>query len=522
MTLFSLQHNPHLDKSSLKNPPVKDVVTAEKSYNDEQINSNEIMPSFGVIVNDHYDLIVIGSGPAGEKGAAQAAYFGKKVALIERAPYLGGAGINTGTVPSKTLRETALYFSGLLQRGLYGIDYVLKDNLTVADFMHREKAVVNREREIIQRNLDRHKIEVFWGEASFTDAHTIKVHSPAGTDIQLQADFILIATGSSPFHPPDVPFDNQLIFDSDEILRMEFIPKTLVVVGGGVIGCEYASVFATLGVQVTLIDSHATILPFVDQEIVLRLLAQLEKLNVRLLFSQQVNKIEERDNHVHLTLQSGEELVVDGALYASGRQGNVAGLGLEALGIKVEKRGLIVVNEKYQTTVPHIYAAGDVIGFPALASTSMEQARVAMAHAFNLSYKEHVSSVLPLAVYTVPEIALVGLTEEACKEKNIPYLVGRTYSENNARGQIIGDNGMLKLIFSPEDKKLLGAHHIGELASELVHIGSQVISANGTIDEFIQSVYNYPTLSDMYKYAAYDGLGNLEKWQAQAQPAKTS
>ncbi|MBA3874910.1 MAG: Si-specific NAD(P)(+) transhydrogenase [Anaerolineae bacterium] len=469
-------------------------------------------------MNEHYDLIVIGSGPAGEKGAAQAAYFGKKVALIERAPYLGGAGINTGTVPSKTLRETALYFSGLLQRGLYGLDYSIKDNMTIADFMHREKAVVNREHEIIQNNLDRHKIDVFWGEASLKDTHTVQVHATNGTDTTLQADIILIATGSSPFHPPDVPFNGQLIFDSDEILRMEFIPKTLAIVGGGVIGCEYASVFATLGVQVTLIDSHDQILPFVDQEIVARLIAQLTKLNVRLLLLQQVNKTEERDNQVHLTLQSGEELVVEGALYASGRQGNVSSLGLEALGIEVSKRGLIVVNEKYQTTLTNVYAAGDVIGFPALASTSMEQARVAMAHAFNLSYKDHVSAVLPLAVYTVPEIALVGLTEEACKQKNIPYVVGRTYSENNARGQIIGDNGMLKLILSPDDKKLLGAHHIGELASELVHIASQVIAANGTIDVFIQSVYNYPTLSEMYKYAAYDALGNIEKWNRDHAP----
>jgi NAD(P) transhydrogenase len=462
-------------------------------------------------VTTHYDLIVIGSGPGGEKGAAQAAYFGKKVALIERTPYLGGAGINTGTVPSKTLRETALYFSGLLQRGLYGIDYSLKDHMTIADFMHREKAVVNREHEIIQHNLDRHKIEVFWGEGSLKDAHTVNVHMTDGNDIELEADVILIATGSSPFHPPDVPFDGHLIFDSDTILRMESIPKTLAVVGGGVIGCEYASVFAALGVQVILIEGHERILPFVDQEIVNRLIGQLNRLNVRMLLQQKVTQIEEHDNHVHLTLQSGEEIVVDGTLYASGRQGNVSGLGLEALGIEMGKRGLIIVNEKFQTTLPTIYAAGDVIGFPALASTSMEQARVAMAHAFNLQYKQRMSSVLPLAVYTVPEIAMVGLTEEACKEKNIPYLVGRTYSENNARGQIIGDNGMLKLIFSPDDKKLLGAHHIGEMASELVHIGAEVLRDNGTIDVFIESVYNYPTLSEMYKYAAYDGLGNLEK-----------
>jgi NAD(P) transhydrogenase len=469
------------------------------------------MNDFGVNVTTHYDLIVIGSGPGGEKGAAQAAYFGKKVALVERTPYLGGAGINTGTVPSKTLRETALYFSGLLQRGLYGIDYSLKDHMTIADFMHREKAVVNREHEIIQQNLDRHKIEVFWGEGSLKDANTVNVHMTDGKDIELQADVILIATGSSPFHPPDVPFDGELIFDSDTILRMEFIPKTLAVVGGGVIGCEYASVFAALGVQVTLIEGHEQILPFVDQEIVSRLINQLNKLNVRLLLQQKVDKTEERDNHVHLTLQSGEELVVEGALYASGRQANVSGLGLEALGIELGKRGLIIVNEKFQTTLPNVYAAGDVIGFPALASTSMEQARVAMAHAFNLTYKQRMSSVLPLAVYTIPEIAMVGVTEETCKQQNTPYLVGRTYSENNARGQIIGDNGMLKLIFSPDDKKLLGVHLIGEMASELVHIGAEVLRDNGTIDVFIESVYNYPTLSEMYKYAAYDGLGNLER-----------
>ena len=469
----------------------------------------------------HYDLIVIGSGPGGEKGAAQAAYFSKKVAIIERTPYLGGAGINTGTIPSKTLRETALYFSGLLQRGLYGIDYSLKDHMTVADFMHREKAVVNREHEIIQRNLDRHKIEVFWGEGSLKDAHTVNVHTADGTDVELEADIILIATGSSPFHPPDIPFDGQLIFDSDTILRMEFIPKTLAVVGGGVIGCEYASVFATLGVQVTLIEGRDQILPFVDQEIVARLIDQLKKLNVKILLQEKVNKTEERDHHVHLTLQSGEEIVVEGALYASGRQGNVAELGLEALGIEMGKRGLVIVNEKFQTTIPHIYAAGDVIGFPALASTSMEQARVAMSHAFNLSYKQQMSPVVPLAVYTVPEIALVGLTEEACKQQNIPYLVGRTYSENNARGQIIGDNGMLKLIFSPTDKKLLGVHLIGEMASELVHVGSEVLRDEGTIDVFIEAVYNYPTLSEMYKYAAYDGLGNLEKLQRNNQAIAT-
>jgi NAD(P) transhydrogenase len=460
----------------------------------------------------HYDLVVIGSGPAGEKGAAQAAYFGKKVALVERAPYLGGAGINTGTVPSKTLRETALYFSGLLQRGLYGIDYSLKGNMTVADFMHRERVVVDKERDIIARNLDRHDVDVYWGDGMIKDAHTVHVASRDGKGIDLETDFILIATGSSPYHPPDVPFDGRLTFDSDSILRMPFIPKTMAVIGGGVIGSEYASVFATLGVQVTLIESHDRILNFVDQEIVERLMKGMEMLGVRFVFNDPIANTYKNDHYVRLTLQSGEEILVDSALFASGRRGNVNGLGLEALGIELNKRGLIVVNEKYQTNVPNIYAAGDVIGFPSLASASMEQARIGMVHAFDLHYKEQMSPVLPLAVYTVPEISMVGLSEEDCREKNIPYLVGRTYSENNARGQIIGDTGMLKLIFSPIDKKLLGVHHIGESASELIHIGAQVLMLNGTIDAFIHAVYNYPTLADMYKYAAYDGLGNWERW----------
>ncbi len=461
----------------------------------------------------HYDLVVIGSGPAGEKGAAQAAYFGKKVALVERGPYLGGAGINTGTVPSKTLRETALYFSGLRQRGLFGIDYSLKDNLTVADFMHREKVVVEREREIIQNNLDRHKIEVFWGEGCLQDAHTVRVHTREGQDIDLETDIILIATGSSPHHPADIPFDGQLVLDSDTILRMNFIPKTMTVVGGGVVGCEYASVFATLGVQVTMVERGDRILPFVDQEIAARLMMKLEGLGLRFRLNEKVLKTEKTDNDVHLSLDGGEQLVCDCVLFAAGRQSNIEGLGLEALGIELGQRGLIIVNERYQTNVPNIYAAGDVIGFPALASTSMDQARVAMVHAFNLHYKERIALVLPLAVYTVPEIAMVGLSEEACKEKNVPYLVGRAYSENNPRGQIIGDTGMLKLILSPTDKKLLGAHHIGELSSELVHIGAQVMADGGTIDAFIQDVFNYPTLSDMYKYAAYDGLGAWQRWQ---------
>ena len=460
-----------------------------------------------------YDLIVIGSGPAGEKGAAQAAYFGKRVAIIERAEHVGGAGINTGTVPSKTLRETALYFSGLRQRGLYGIDYSLKDDLSVRDFMHREHVVVEKERHIIERNIHRHDIDLIHGTASLIDAHTVKVDSSKG-EVLLTAEFILIATGSSPYHPPEIPFDGDLIYDSDSILHMNRIPKTMAVVGGGVIGTEYASIFTALGVDVTLIEPKERILPFIDSEIIERLRYQLSLIGLHFALGDKMTEISCHEHHVHLTLEKAGEMEFDIALIASGRQSNVEGLGLEQVGVEMGKRGLVIVNDKYQTSVPNIYAAGDVIGFPALASTSMEQARVAMVDAFDLVYKERMSPVLPLAVYTIPEMSSVGLTEDECESKTIPCLVGRAFYENNARGQIIGDmSGMIKLVFSPTDKKLLGAHMIGEQASELIHIASHVMMANGSIDVFIDAVYNFPTLADAYKYAAYDGLGNLEKWK---------
>jgi NAD(P) transhydrogenase len=466
-----------------------------------------------------YDLIVIGSGPAGEKGAAQAAYFGKRVALVERAPHVGGAGINTGTVPSKTLRETALYFSGLRQRGLYGIDYSLKEDLNISDFMYRERLVVEKEWGIIQRNLERHNITTYWGNASLKDEHTVHIKLNDGSERDLTTNIVLIATGSSPFRPPDVPFDHQHIYDSDSILHMHRIPRSMAIIGGGVIGSEYAGIFTALGVEVTLVDTRDRLLPFVDAEIADRLKTRLERLGLRFIFNTRVDKTELAPNGVRITLNSGEVLTPETALFAAGRQSNVEGLGLESLNVKLGQRGLIVVNEKYQTSIPNIYAAGDVIGFPALASTSMEQARVAMVHAFDLRYKERLSLVIPLAVYTIPEISMAGLSEDECKQKNIPYLTGRAFYSNNPRGQIIGDeDGMLKLVFSPSDKKLLGAHLIGEMASELVHLAAHVLADGGSIDTFIDAVYNYPTLSDSYKYAAYDGLGKYEEWVKQQPP----
>jgi NAD(P) transhydrogenase len=470
---------------------------------------------------DHYDLIVIGSGPAGEKGAAQAAYFNKRVALVERNPEIGGAGINTGTVPSKTLREAALYFSGLRQRGLYGIDYSLKENLSVKDFMHREQLVVMNEHAILWNNLQRHNITLIHGEAALKDAHTVQVTRP-DCDMEISGDFILIATGSSPWHPPDIPFDGKLIFDSDSILHMQRIPKTMAVLGGGVIGTEYASIFTALGVQVTLIDPKERILPFVDQEISLRLRDQLMSLGLKFSLDCRVTAIEPRGDHVRLTLDNGTSTEVDIILVTMGRQSNVRGLCLEQLGVQLGSRDVIPVNDKYQTSVHNIYAAGDVIGFPALASTSMDQARVAVSHAFNFNSKEEMSPVLPLAIYAIPEISTVGLTEDECLHKQIPYLVGRGFYARNPRGQIIGDmSGMIKLVFSPADKKVLGAHIIGEQASELIHIAAHVMLVEGTIDTFIQAVYNYPTLSDLYKYAAYDGLGVWERWKLE-HPVKLS
>ena len=463
-------------------------------------------------MTEHYDLIVIGAGPAGEKGASKAAQYGKRVALIERAQYLGGTGINTGTVPSKTLRESALYFSGLQQRGLYGIDYSLKENLTVKDFMYRERTVVNKERSMIEQSVRRKNISVIHGQGSLKDAHTVVAKFDQG-ELEISGEIILIATGSSPHHPPEIPFDGQLIFDSDTILHMNRIPKTMAVVGGGVIGTEYASIFIALGIQVTLIEPRGRIVSFVDSEIGDRLTTQLKKLGLEFLFNDRMTEIKPQSDHVQVVLGKGEEREFEVALVAAGRQSNVQGLGLEQVGVNLGERGLILVDETFRTNISNIYAVGDVIGFPALASTSMEQARVAVVQAFDLKYKEKLAPFVPLAIYSIPEISTIGLSEDDCKAKNIPYLLGRAYYEENARGQIIGDmSGMIKLVFSPADKKLLGAHIIGEQASELIHIASHVMLKGDPIDAFIDAVYNYPTLSDSYQYAAYDGLANYDKW----------
>jgi NAD(P) transhydrogenase len=461
---------------------------------------------------DSWDLIVIGSGPAGEKAAAQAAYFGKRVALIESAAQLGGAGVNTGTIPSKTLRETALYFSGLRQRGLYGIDYSIKKDITVPDFMYRKEGVVQHLRGLIEANLERHKIARIRGRAAFEDPHTVRVTGPGEPDQLMRAPFFLVATGSYPNWPDQTPRDPTRLYDSDSILEMDEIPRSLAVIGAGVIGCEYATMFRAMGIEVTLVGGQDRLLPFLDYEIGERLRMQVELLGLHVVLKESVEEVLLTHPQVILRLKGGDEVVVDRVLFATGRMGATQGLRLDKAGLVAGPRGHLKVNEHYQTAVPHIYAAGDVIGFPALASTSMEQGRVAVCHAFDLQYKRQVSTLLPMAVYTIPEIAGIGETEESCQEKKIPYCVGRASYEQNARGQITGDlSGLVKLVFSATDRRLLGVHIMGEMASELVHVGQGCLYFGGTIDYFIQAVFNYPTLAEAYKYAAYDGLGNLAR-----------
>jgi NAD(P) transhydrogenase len=457
-----------------------------------------------------YDLVVIGSGPAGEKAAAQAAYFGKRVALVESAAEPGGACVNTGTIPSKILRESALYFSGLKQRGLYGVDYSLREGLTVKDFTHRKDVIVDLERQKVRKNLTAHHVDTFAGSGAFQDPHTVVVASPSGSPVSLHGEFILIATGSRPHRPAEIPFDDKFVFDSDSILKMDRIPQSLAVVGGGVIGCEYASIFTALGVKVSLIDGRDRVLPFLDAELSALLRERLTGLGVHFLLEERVAKTALMANGVCLELKSGKIIEPEAVLFAAGRRGAVDGLGLEKVGLGLNQRGYLDVNQSYQTPVPSIYAVGDVIGFPALASTSMEQGRVAVCHAFGFDYKKRVASELPMGVYTIPEISAMGETEQSCKEKKIEYEVGRARYANNARGAMAGDTtGLLKLVFRRNDRKLLGVHIIGESATELIHTGMMVLEFGGALDAFIEFVFNFPTLSEMYKYAAYDGLGNL-------------
>jgi len=467
-----------------------------------------------------YDLIVIGSGPAGEKGALTAAFFGKTVALVEKSPLVGGAVANTGTLPSKTLRETALALSGFRARELHGVDLSLGRTATIADFMHHEKNVAANERARIHQYLDRLSVTLIHGKASFVDVHTLRVTGPAG-ERMLHGGTILVATGSSPFRPPEFAFADDRICDSDEILHLARLPRTMVIVGAGVIGSEYACTFAALGTKVHLVDGRDRLLPVLDAEVSAALNQAMEGLGIVFHWSERVTACNAPTSggDVTLTLSSGATLGADTVLVAAGRTSNTETLSLEAAGVTLGKRGLIPVDAQYRTNVPHIYAAGDVIGAPALAATGVEQARVAMSHAFDLGFKSEVAPILPYGIYTIPEVSMAGETEESLREKKIDYVAGRALYRENARGQIIGDrSGFLKLLFRRSDMKLLGVHVIGEQASELIHVGLAVLLMDAGWDLFNRICFNYPTLGVMYQRAAYDAAAAARERSGPRQP----
>lgn len=458
-----------------------------------------------------YDLVVLGGGPAGEKGAAQAAYFGKKVAVVEREQHCGGAATNTGTLPSKTLRETSLMLSGLRARDLYGVDLSLRREATAEDFLHRERRVVERERQRILDNLQRHDIDAYRGTGSFVDPHSVRVESPGLEPVHLRGDVILICTGSSPRRPDMYPFDDPRVHDSESILHLSQMPTSLVVIGGGVIGSEYACTFAALDIEVTLIDRNEILLDFLDREVSLALMDRMRKNGIDLV-RDGVEKCAARPEAIEVQLTSGRSIRADGLLVAAGRVSDVGLLNLEAAGITPGEWGLVEVSDRYRTEVPHIYAVGDVVGFPALASTSMEQARVAVVDAFDLEYKKAVAPVLPFGIYSIPEVSMVGATEEELQKKGIPYVVGKASYGENPRGVIIGDSeGFLKLIYALDDMRLLGVHVIGEIATEIVHIGLMALMNEAHSDVFIRTCFNYPTLGDLYKYATYDAMGTRQR-----------
>jgi NAD(P) transhydrogenase len=453
-----------------------------------------------------YDLVVIGSGPAGEKGAAQAGYFRKKVAVVERLSNLGGAGANTGTLPSKTLRETSLFLSGFRQRGLYGVEMKLDGRTGVRELLFRERAVAMEEQVRVAQNLRSHGADVYQGKGRIVDPHTVLVRRP-GAEERLTAKVILVATGSTPFHPSLFNFQAPGVYDSDSILLMSEVPHSLAVVGGGVIGCEYACTFAALGIPVTLVEARTPLLSFLDLEMSTRLKARMEGLGVQFRMPATVESVEVEEGRLTLGLKDGGTVAAAALLVASGRSANTANIGLEEAGVKMGERGKVLVDEHFQTSVPSIYAAGDCVGFPALASTSMEQARVAVAHAFSLYPKDALAPVLPYGLYTIPELSMAGETEESLAQAKVDYVVGRAAYATNARGQIIGDGGgFLKLIFRREDLKLLGVHVIGEQASELVHVGLTALLCGAGAQLFIDTCYNYPTLSELYKYATYNAM----------------
>ncbi len=463
-----------------------------------------------------FDVVVLGGGPGGERAAIYAARAGKRVALVEREMVLGGNRVNWGTIPSKTLRESAAFVYGLRHNQLDGVRVEIAKTITITELMYREQRVVQRELELINQWLNRYAIETYRGEGHFLDPHTVTVTGIDGqVRIRLAGDVIVIATGSSPNRPDDIAFDDDTVFDSTTVLGLPRMPRSMIVLGAGVIGVEYASIFAALGVSVTLVDTRADLLPFVDREIAALLRRELVRLGIVYVSNDHYVNVERLDGTpptVRITTRTGNTLEADVLLYAVGRDGNSRGLGLETIGIVPDARGLLTVNEKFQTVHPHIYAVGDVIGYPALASTSMEQGRQAILNAYGIPGPKLRTSRLPFAIYAIPEVSYVGDTEEMLKEKGVNYVVGRGRYGMNPKGQIVGATaGLVKLLFERETLKLRGVHIIGQSASELIHTGQAFLDANADARHIAETLYNYPTLSDMYRHAALVALLSKEE-----------
>jgi NAD(P) transhydrogenase len=457
-----------------------------------------------------YDLIVIGSGPAGQRAAIQGAKCGRHVVLVEQREIVGGVCVNTGTIPSKTMREAVLHLSGFEYQGIYGVNYHVKDKINMADLSFRVSQVIKTESDVMQAQLGRNGVEVLHGRGSFLSPTQVRVENPRG-QADLEGKTIIIATGTKPAVSPTVPINGRNILNSDQILCMGDIPKTLIVVGGGVVGVEYACMFAILGVRIILIEKRPRLLEFADNEIVEALSYHLRDHRVTMRLNEEVAGVEETpEGGVVASLQSNKRISGDALLYAVGRQGNVDELNLANAGLEADSRGRILVDADYQTKVPGIYAVGDVIGFPSLASVSMEQGRTAAAHAFGVKARSNPANY-PYGIYTIPAISFTGKTEEKLTEEDVPYEVGLAYYRETARGQIKGDTtGRLKIIFHRETREILGVHIIGDEAAELVHIGQAVMTLKGTLDYFVDTVFNYPTLAECYKIAAFNGLNKLK------------
>jgi NAD(P) transhydrogenase len=458
----------------------------------------------------HYDVVVIGSGPAGENGALQAAALGKKVALVEKEAVPGGACANTGTIPSKALRETALAIRQARSRDVHGIELKVADKVTVPELMGRRGLVTAREHGRIRDGLSRAGVELFRGKASFVDPHTIRIAGPGGFSVQeVGAGVVLLATGTRPFHPPQYTFDHARIYDSDTILLLDRVPSSLAILGGGVAGCEYASIFAALGVRVHIVDSKDRLLPWLDAELSVAMQESFAEMGIELHQRLRATKLEAGERDVLVTLSTGSRIVAEKVLVAGGRIGNVEALNLEAAGLAANDKGILEVDAHGQTRVPHVYAAGDLIGFPGLASASMEQGRVAMLHACG-GVRSKVSDLLPVGIYTIPEVSCVGESEESLSAKFVPYVVGKASLQGNARANLVGEAvGFLKVLASKGDGKILGVHVIGPHASELVHLGHAVMALGGDLHYFADAVFNYPTLGEVYKYAAFEALDRM-------------